>query len=68
MERVASRSVAFRLVLASDTTKPSERSLGAGMCSSARSFVVMKRMYPSYKSIAKCAGKDYRDGAVVPFE
>ena len=21
-----------------------------------------------YKSIAKCAGKDYRDGAVVPFE
>ena len=21
-----------------------------------------------YKSIAKCAGKDFRDGAVVPFE
>ena len=21
-----------------------------------------------YKSIAKCAGKDYHDGAVVPFE
>ena len=21
-----------------------------------------------YKSIAKCAGRDYRDGAVVPFE
>ena len=23
---------------------------------------------PEHKSIAKCAGKDYRDGAVVPFE
>ena len=23
---------------------------------------------PSMKSIAKCAGKDFRDGAVVPFE
>ena len=21
-----------------------------------------------YKSIAKCAGKDFRDGAVLPFE
>ena len=27
---------------------------------------VVFRQY--YKSIAKCAGKDYRDGAVVPFE
>ena len=30
-----------------------------------RSGVVFRHYY---KSIAKCAGKDYRDGAVVPFE
>ena len=35
-------------------------------CALVRGRGVVFRHY--YKSIAKCAGKDYRDGAVVPFE
>ena len=35
-------------------------------CPLVRGRGVVFRHY--YKSIAKCAGKDYRDGAVVPFE
>ena len=35
-------------------------------CASVLGRRVVFRHY--YKSIAKCAGKDYRDGAVVPFE
>ena len=35
-------------------------------CALVRGSGVVFRQY--YKSIAKCAGKDYRDGAVVPFE
>ena len=35
-------------------------------CASVRGRGVVFRHY--YKSIAKCAGKDCRDGAVVPFE
>ena len=35
-------------------------------CALVRGSGVVFRHY--YKSIAKCAGKDYRDGAVVPFE
>ena len=39
----------------------SELCFGSGSCRG-----VMFRRY--YKRAAKCAGKDYRDGAVVPFE
>ena len=35
-------------------------------CALVRGRGVVFRHY--YKSIAQCAGKDYRDGAVVPFE
>ena len=35
-------------------------------CALVRGRGVVFRQY--YKSIAKCAGKDYRDVAVVPFE
>ena len=35
-------------------------------CALVRGRSVVFRHY--YKCIAKCAGKDYRDGAVVPFE
>ena len=35
-------------------------------CALFRGRGVVFRHY--YKSIAKCAAKDYRDGAVVPFE
>ena len=35
-------------------------------CALVRGRGIVFRHY--YKSIAKCAGKDFRDGAVVPFE
>ena len=35
-------------------------------CALVRGCGVVFRLY--YQSIAKCAGKDCRDGAVVPFE
>ena len=35
-------------------------------CASVRGRGIVFRHY--YESIAKCAGKDFRDGAVVPFE
>ena len=35
-------------------------------CDLVRGRGIVFRYY--YKSIAKCAGKDFRDGAVVPFE
>ena len=35
-------------------------------CDLVRGLGIVFRHY--YKSIAKCAGKDFRDGAVVPFD